>query len=188
MGPLYDIVQKIHPLPIEFWEELQSTVVQRDIPRKTLLLRQGDVSNEISFIVKGLARAYYFKNDLDITSWLMRENDFIISVVSFFRQLPSEENIELLEDSTLISIPYRHLLALYSKYEAFNVVGRVITENYYILSEQRIYSMRMQTAQERYERMVSKDPGIFQRVPLKYIASYLGMKAETLSRIRGKAR
>jgi len=184
MNALYDIVQKIHPLPNEFWDELQATVVQRDIPRKTLLLRQGTVSNEISFIVKGLARAYYFKNDLDITSWLMRENDFIISVVSFFKQVPSEENIELLEDSTLISIPFKQLLALYQKYEAFNVVGRVITENYYILSEQRIYSMRMHTARERYELLLSNDPGIFQRVPLKYIASYLSMKPETLSRIR----
>jgi len=188
MGPLYEIVQKIHPLPNEFWDDLQSTLVERELPRKTLLLRQGTISKEITFIVKGLARAYYFKNDLDVTSWLMRENDFIISVVSFFRQIPSEENIELLEDSTLISIPHKQLLALYKKYEAFNVVGRVITENYYILSEQRIYSMRMQTARERYELLVSNDPGIFQRVPLKYIASYLGMKPETLSRIRGKVR
>jgi CRP/FNR family transcriptional regulator, anaerobic regulatory protein len=184
MSPLYDILQQIHPLPAEFWDELNSTVTERDVPRKTRLLHQGAISNEIFFIIKGLARAYYFKNDVDVTSWFMRENDFIISVNSFFRRIPSQESIELLEDSRLISITYDQLHELYKKYVAFNFIGRVLTENYYILSEQRIYSMRMQTARERYELLQSTDPFIFQRVPLKYIASYLSMKPETLSRIR----
>jgi CRP-like cAMP-binding protein len=161
MSPLYDILQQIHPLPAEFWDELNSTVTERDVPRKTRLLHQGAISNEIFFIIKG-----------------------IISVNSFFRRIPSQESIELLEDSRLISITYDQLHELYKKYVAFNFIGRVLTENYYILSEQRIYSMRMQTARERYELLQSTDPFIFQRVPLKYIASYLSMKPETLSRIR----
>jgi CRP-like cAMP-binding protein len=93
-----------------------------------------------------------------------------------------------MEDSKLLSFKYEHLLKLYEKYPAFNYVTRVLTERYYISSEERAYSMRMKTARERYELLLSSDPQIFQRVPLKHIASYLGMKPETLSRIRSRIR
>jgi CRP-like cAMP-binding protein len=188
MNGLLDLFEKIHPLPDEFREDLQSNTVEKEHPRKTLLLKQGKTCKDIHFIVKGLARAFYFKNDTDVTSWVMRENDLILSVNSFFRQQPSQENIELLEDSILISLSRDHLLNLYRNYPQFNYVTRVIMEHYYILSEERTYAMRMKTARERYEQLLEHDPQLFQRVPLKHIASYLGMKAETLSRIRAKIR
>lgn len=188
MNQLRSLFEKIHPLPDHFWGDLTSVAVEKEFPRKTLLLKQGKICREVCFIVKGLARAFYFKNDTDITSWIMRENDMIISVNSFFRQQPSHENIELLEDSLLVTLSYDHLLDLYEKYPPFNYVTRVLTEHYYILSEERSYAMRMNTGRERYEQLLQHDPEIFQRVPLKHIASYLGMKPETLSRIRARIR
>jgi CRP/FNR family transcriptional regulator, anaerobic regulatory protein len=188
MTELYELFQKIYPLPPGFYNDLETMVTERDLPRKTILLKQGMICKEVSLMVKGLARAYYFRNDTDITSSFMRENELIISVNSFFRQNPSYENIELMEDSTLITIKYDHLAELYKRHPQFNFVTRVLTEQYYIKSEERAYSMRMKTARERYELMLSGDPQIFQRVPLKHIASYLGMKAETLSRIRSRMR
>lgn len=188
MNGLIDLFEKIHPLPDEFREDLQLHAVEKTLPRKTLLLKQGKTCKDIHFIVKGLARAFYFRNDTDVTSWIMRENDLVMSVNSFFRQQPSHENIELLEDSILISLSRDHLLSLYQKYPQFNYVTRVIMEHYYILSEDRTYAMRMNTARERYEQLLHDDPKLFQRVPLKHIASYLGMKAETLSRIRARIR
>jgi CRP-like cAMP-binding protein len=188
MSALYDLFQKIHPLPEEFRLDLQSVAIEKFLPRKTLLLKQETISKEIFLIVKGLARSYYFKNDTDITSWFMRENDLIIPGKSLFSQKPSHENIELMEDSILISVKYDHLQELYNKYPDLNYITRVITERHFIMSEERSYSMRMKTARERYEQLLSSDPQIFQRVPLKHIASYLSMKPETLSRIRSRIR
>lgn len=184
MQSLKAVLERIHPFSTEFWQELSKNVTEDRFPKKKILLREGEVSQNIWFIVEGLARAYYFKRGIDVTSWIMRENDLIISVNSFFTQTPSYETIELLEESKLISIDRKRLLYLYEKFEAFNIASRILTEKYYVLSEQRIYSMRMHSAPERYQHLLSSDPEIFQRVPLKYIASYLSMKAETLSRIR----
>lgn len=188
MNGLLDLFQKIYPLPHELIEDLRSNTIETDLPRKTLLLKQGKTSNNLHYIVSGLARAYYFQNDTDVTSRIMRENELILSVNSFFRQQPSTENIELLENSTLISLTRDYLLNLHQKYPLFNHITRVIMEHHYILSEERAYAMRMKTARERYEQLLLHDPKVFQRVPLKHIASYLGMKAETLSRLRARLR
>ena len=116
----------------------------------------------------------------------MRENDFIISIVSFYSRQPAQEYIELLEDCILWSITYDQLQQLYRDFPEFNAIGRLLTEKYYVLSERRTQNLRMQTAPERYKQLVTDFPAIFQRVPLKYIASHLGISPETLSRLRGQ--
>ncbi len=188
MTVLYNLFEKIHPLPTAFWDDFKSGVTERHLPRKTLLLHHGSICKEIHFIDKGLARAFYFKNDTDVTSRFTRENELILSVNSFFRQKPSYENIQLLEDSVLTSLSFDVFTSLCNKYPQFNHVTRFLTEHYYILNEELVYSMRMKSARERYESLLAGDPGIFQRVALKHIASYLGMKAETLSRLRARVR
>lgn len=188
MNGLIHFFEKILLLPDDILDYLQSNTVEREFSRKTLLLKQGKTCREIHFIIKGLARAFYFKNDTDITARLMRENELILPAGSFILQQPSHENIELLEDSILISISHDALLYLYKKHPPFNFITRTIMEHYYILSEEHAYAMKMKTARERYEQLLQSDPQIFQRVPLKHIASYLGMKPETLSRIRSRIR
>ena len=114
----------------------------------------------------------------------MKEHDVIFSVESFLNQTPSYENIQTLEDSLLHYITYAELQYLYNTFPEFNFVGRALTEKYYQLSEQRLYSLRMQRAFEKYNFLMDHFPQIIQRVPSKYIASYLGITEETLSRIR----
>ncbi len=115
----------------------------------------------------------------------MKEGDVIISVESFFNQIPSHENIQALEDSILYYIEYNELQFLYHEHPEFNFVGRKLVEKYYQLSEKRLLSLRMQKAAQRYSFVMDNFPQIIQRVPSKYIASYLGITEETLSRIRG---
>ena len=114
----------------------------------------------------------------------MKESDVIVSVESFFSQTPSYENIETIENSHLYYIDYTELQYLFNNCLEFNFVGRVLTEKYYKLSEQRLYSLRMQKAADRYDFILNHFPQIILRVPSKYIASYLGITEETLSRIR----
>ena len=139
---------------------------------------------EHQFHKKGLIRCFYHKGDQEISSWFMKEGDFIISVESFFSQKESYESVQALEECEVYSIEYPALQSLYKLFPEFNIIGRILTERYYVLSEQRLYSLRMQRSSERYQFIMDKYPEIIQRIPSKYIASYLGVTEETLSRIR----
>jgi len=116
----------------------------------------------------------------------MGEGEFIISVYSFFSRKPSFENIEVLEDCVLQSINWDQLQFIYKDFPEFNLTGRIVTEQYYIRSEERAISLQTLTAKQRYENLLQTYPGILQKVTLGQIASYLSIKQETLSRIRGK--
>ncbi|HZY80360.1 MAG TPA: Crp/Fnr family transcriptional regulator [Cyclobacteriaceae bacterium] len=178
MTALRNLFNSIHPLPEQFWSDLHEVIAEKLLPRKTILVKQGKPCNNTFFNLKGLARAYYYKNDTDVTSRFFRENELIIAV--------NNENIELTEDSALIIIPNDQLSHLQKTYPELNFVMRTIAEHNYILSEERSYDMRMKSARQRYEDLLQNDPQLFLRVPLKHIASYLGMKPETLSRIRSQ--
>ena len=91
-----------------------------------------------------------------------------------------------MEDCTLIGIGYDELQNMYKKFHEMNFIARVLTEKYYTLSEQRLYSIRMLRAPERYKYLMDNFPELVQRVPSKYLASYLSVSEETLSRIKSK--
>ena len=114
----------------------------------------------------------------------MRERDLVISVESFFKQKESFESIQALEDCEVYSLNYSDLQNLYTQFPEFNFGVRVLTEKYYVLSEQRLFSLRLQRASERFKFILEHDPQLVQRVPLKYIASYLSVSEEHLSRIK----
>jgi CRP-like cAMP-binding protein len=186
MEKLLLYLNNIHPLSPGLIEHLQGILKVRELPRKAYLLKQGGICTSISFIEKGLLRCFYEKDEKEICSWFMKEGDVIISVESFFKQTVSYENIQALEECVLYYINYKELQNIYCRFPEFNFIARVLTENYYTLSEQRLYSIRMQRAQERYQYLINHFPEIIQRVPLKYIASYLSITEETLSRIRSR--
>ena len=176
----------MHPLSAALKERINSIVQSKQIFKKDFLLREGQVSNYIYFIEEGFIRSYYIKGNTEVTCWFMGIGDFIISVNSFFLRKPSYESIQAVENSTVHFIHYDELQQLYKEFSEFNAVGRMLTTHYYILSEERLYSMRKQTAEERYIFLINKHPEILQKAPLTQIASYLGIALETLSRIRAR--
>jgi CRP-like cAMP-binding protein len=116
----------------------------------------------------------------------MREGDICISAESFLLQKSSYENIQALEDTVVYSISYEELQDIYREFPSFNFVGRTLAEKFFLQLNQQLYAMRMQPAQARYSWMLEKFPGLILRVPLKYIASYLGMTDVMLSKIRSR--
>jgi CRP-like cAMP-binding protein len=174
----------IYPVSPDLHEHLLDKLKLVILPKKGFLLKEGRICKNIYFINKGLARCFYIKEDKEVSSWFMKEGDLIISVESYFKQQPSYENIQAIEECELFSLSYEELHVIYHKFPEFNFIARVITEKYYTLSEQRLFSLRMQRASERYAHLMNHFPEIIQRVPSTFIASYLGITLETLSRIK----
>ena len=186
MIALLQYLQKIHPLTEGLQDHLSRIVNAAKIKKKEYILKAGRTCEQIHFIEEGLFRCFYIKDQSEVCSWFMKEGDLAISIKSFFEQKPSYESIQALEDSVSYYISYRDLQLIYHEYPEFNFIGRVLTEKYYTMSEQRLYAMRMQRAPERYSYLMQNSPELIKRVPASHIASYLGITLETLSRIKAR--
>ncbi|WP_121356760.1 Crp/Fnr family transcriptional regulator [Flavisolibacter nicotianae] len=186
MLELLRFLESIHPMSDELKRYLSVTLKEKHLAKKDYLLKAGHVSRAICFIAKGLLRCFYIKENHEVSSWFMKEGDVIVSVESFFQQKASYEAIQALEDCLVYYITYDELQFIYKQFTEFNFIGRVLLERYYILSEQRLYSLRMQRSQERYEYLLEHHPDLLLRVPAKHLASYLGITEVTMSKIRAR--
>ena len=187
MKELLEFLESIHPMSDELKEHLASILKEKKFPRKTFLLKAGQISRNIHFIQKGLIRCFYNIEGHEVCSWFMKEGDVIASVQSFYTQQPSYESIQVLEDAHSFYISYNELQHIYQHFPEFNYTGRVLTEKYYSLSEERLYTLRMHRSQERYQHLLNKHPDLLLRVPAKHLASYLGITEVTMSKIKGRA-
>jgi CRP/FNR family transcriptional regulator, anaerobic regulatory protein len=181
---LFQILNSVNILSADLRAKLNEIIIEERFCKKHILLKEGMVAQRIYFIKKGFVRAYYKRYDQQFTSWFMGEGEIIISVYSFFSRKPSSENIEVLDDCVLQSINWTQLQDLYSEFPPFNITGRIITEQYYIRSEERSIILQTLPAKQRYEKLLLDYPLITQHATLGQIATYLGIKQETLSRIR----
>ena len=186
MRELLSLLNSIHALSDGLQMHLSEILTPKQLAKKDYLLKAGHVCRRISFIQHGLLRCFYMKDQHEVSSWFMREGDVIVSVESFFNQTQSYEYIQALEDCTVYSINHQQLEDIYKQFPEFNFVARVLLQKYYNLSERRLYSMRMQSASERYDYLIEHHPELVLRVSAKYLASYLGITEVTLSKIKGR--
>lgn len=186
MEIVLQFLNSVHPLSAQLTGMLHKSLKTKELSKKAYLLRAGHICRHIYFIEKGLLRCFYDKGEQEVCSWFMKEGDVIMSVESFYQQKSSYESIQAIEDCRLYYIDYSELQNLYRTFPEFNYVGRVLTEKYYSLSEQRLYSMRMQRSQERYDYLLEHHPELVLRVPAKHLASYLGITEVTMSKVRSR--
>jgi CRP/FNR family transcriptional regulator, anaerobic regulatory protein len=165
-------------------EDFQRMVRERSLKRKEHFLRQGEICRSIGFIKSGYIRLYYLLDGEDITKDFNFENNFCGSHASFSTLSPSRFNIVAMEDVVIEEINRADLYVLYDKYKSFERLGRLMMERMFDRKEQRESAFLQDDAEIRYADLLIQYPGITQRVPLKYIASYLGLTAETISRLR----
>jgi CRP/FNR family transcriptional regulator, anaerobic regulatory protein len=151
-----------------------------------LILKEGQVCNRACLVVNGLTRSYYLNDGADITSRFMEEGFIVTSWPSYYTQKPGTEFIEAMEETTLACLHYNDIRQLYIDFPEFNINGRRQTEYAFYLSELRTLLLRKNTAEEKYKYFLHNHPSLMQRVPLKHIATYLGMSEETLSRVRSR--
>ena len=186
MMELFHYLQSIHPMSDGLKEHLAQILKEKQLSRKDYLLEAGQVARKICFIARGLLRCFYNKDEHEISSWFMKEGDVIISVESFFKQTESYESIQALEDCLVYYITYDELQAIYRRFPEFNFIARELLQKYYTLSEQRLFSLRMQKSQERYDYLMENHSELILRVPAKHLASYLGLTEVTMSKLKGR--
>jgi CRP-like cAMP-binding protein len=154
------------------------------LDKLSLIVKDGQFADKMYFIVSGCVRAFYHKDDKEITDWFAFEGDFMSSINSFYHGVSSKHSIELLEPTTFLEITREAIFTLTDKYHCFERLGRIAVTKTMLQLQERIVSIQFETAQQKYESLINTRPDIVQRVPLTYIASHLGITLETLSRIR----
>ncbi len=145
----------------------------------------GHTCKTIYFINKGIARIYYFKDGIDITENFYFENSIIARVESLFTGKPSRKAIQILENAEIVGINSNQLFKLYDSFPEIERLFRKIFEAAYVETVHRIEGIQFHTAEERYKALLQEAPDVLMRIPLKYVASYLGITQVSLSRIRG---
>ena len=175
METALQVAQKLseQTLPVgqDTLQQIASILVRTELKKGENFLDEGAVCSQIGYIYKGLVRQYYYKNGKQLTEHFSCENDVFICIESFLRQKPS----------TLIVEP---LLQLAAESHEVEELYRGLLENSLILSQVKMDMFRFESANERYNRLMHDQPEIIKRAPLSYIASYLLMTPETLSRVR----
>ncbi|WP_026967859.1 Crp/Fnr family transcriptional regulator [Algoriphagus terrigena] len=157
------------------------------VKKKKDLLVPGDVCRYVYFIASGAVRSYHVdEKGVEHIFQLSLENSWISDLESFFSQKPSNYYIESIEPSTLLRISYERLETLYAEVPKLERYFRILFQRAYLNALQRLNSTMWDTAEERYNDMIKENCSILQRVPQTYIASYLGITPESLSRIRKK--
>ncbi|MCM1312263.1 MAG: Crp/Fnr family transcriptional regulator [Bacteroides sp.] len=163
---------------------LADILVPMKFRRGELVLKENEVCNYMYYIEKGLVRQFCRKDGKEVTEDLVYENGIVFSAESYFQRVPTRLMIQTLEPSILYGIPYDAIQELTRQSYEFCHLMFVILERSLVLSQRKADSIRFETAKERYLRVLRDCPDIIRRAPLQYVASYLQMTPETLSRVR----
>jgi CRP-like cAMP-binding protein len=183
---LEDIIQSIYFLPQEVLDDVLEHFKHLEYPKNHFLLKPGKSCKHIWFMTKGAVR-YYYTNEQgkEMNTWFSMDRQVIADTSSLVKKEPSEESIQLLEDSEMYAIEYTSLQTLIQKHHAFSLWYIKLVELYYIAQiEDRLTDLQFLDAKQRYQKLLSLYPDITNRISLGNIASYLNITQETLSRIR----
>ena len=185
MTLLFKYFKKFNPLSKEAENAISEISSIVSIKKNKDLQPIGHSCKTIYFINKGIARIYYFKDGIDITESFSFESNIIARVESLFTGKPSRKAIQILEDAEVVAINSGQLFKLYDTFPEIERLFRKIFEAAYVDTVNRIEGIQFHSAEERYKALINEAPNILQRVPLKHVASYLGITQVSLSRIRG---
>ncbi len=185
-SPLSSFFNAVHPLSEGAIRLIDESSAPVEIPKGKYLIKPSQDSPDLFLILKGVVRAFLREDGREITTWINEELEVVGSIRSLGLRIPSREYIEAIENCSLISIPYPVIERLYEEFPESNVVGRKMLEENYRGAEERAYICRIPSAEKKYQRFIETRPGLVDRVSQKYVASYLNMTNETLSRVRKK--
>jgi len=177
----------LSPITPGFIQEIEKNVQALLIKKNKYILSPIDNNDCVFFVVSGLVRGFVKEDDKEITTWISLGGEFIGAIQHPDASIePSIEYLQALDNSELVTIPHILIDKLYASYPETNVIGRKILALQYHAASERSILARIPSAEKRYEKFLELNSLHVSKVPLRCIASYLGMRLETLSRIRSK--
>lgn len=179
-----ELARKYSTMTHEELDTLESILVPKKFAKGEMILKEGDVCENIYYIDKGLVRQFYYKNEKELTEHIGAEGEIFMCIESLFREEPTKLQVEALEPCQLYLIPKHRLEQVALHNVNIQILYRKILEESLIMSQVHADLLRFETAQNRYLRLCKLKPQVVLRAPLVYIASYLQMTPETLSRVR----
>lgn len=156
------------------------------LPAGEYFVDEGLVCNHIGFITKGFVRSFYEINDVEVTTMINTKHNIVTAHTSFTLQRPSMQYIQAITDSELLVLTHESMEQLYRDIPGWERLGRLITERVYGYVESRVVDYLSLSPKERYRKLLDENSTLLKKVPLRYVASMLGITPETLSRIRNK--
>ncbi|TYB76272.1 Crp/Fnr family transcriptional regulator [Bizionia myxarmorum] len=186
MQQIKSYLEQIASISDADWSFFISKLQRREIAKKEVFLKLHDIENHISFIESGVVRLFIPKEnpEKEITFGFSFKDQFISAYDSFLTQSPSAYELQALTDTTLLSISYDDLQAIYKMTQIGNLIGRLTAERLFLIKSKREQNLLNLNAEERYLKLFQERPELLKIIPLKYISSYIGVTPQALSRIR----
>jgi CRP-like cAMP-binding protein len=181
---LQKYIDQFIDLPVEELEALITSIEVRSVDKKVRLTDFNENEKYLYFVIKGLARKYFLKGKEEIITQIAKEGELISSSVSYFSGMPSSYVIETIEPTTFYSLHHDKAEQLYSRYPKLERLSRLIITELFLQKEVWELERIRYNTKERFLRFMNDNPELFQRVPQKYLASYLNIKPETFSRLK----
>lgn len=180
-------IESLIKLSEESWNIIESSFTMKSVKKGELLLKEGQICKFVAFNMDGIIREYFYHKGIDTTSEFIFQDSFFSAYSSFISQTPSKVYLEALTDSQILVMDYQTKQKLYEIVPEWERLARKITEQHYSDKEQRTNMLASMTSEEKYNELLKTgNPEIIKKIPLKHIASYLGIAPETLSRTRKK--
>ena len=179
-----ELARKYSTMTHDELDVLESILVPMKFAKGQMILSEGEICKHVYYIERGLIRQFYFKNGKQITEHLGEDRSIFMCIESLFREEPTKLQVEALEPTWVYALPKQKLKQVALHNVNIQILYRKILEESLITSQIHADLVRFETAQARYKRMCKLSPQVILRAPLVYIASYLQMTPETLSRVR----
>jgi CRP-like cAMP-binding protein len=184
LSSLIATLNSFHPIGEGIRNFLEKHSYTCSFEKGKFLLKTGDVCEDIYYIKNGVVRGFIKEGDKDITTWITADNELVSSISAIDNREATRENVQAIEDCDMLAMRYSDLEKLYTQFPEFNIVTRKLLQRYYQDAEDRAFIVRLTNAEDKYEQFLIRYSHLANRVPLKYIASFLGITLETLSRVR----
>jgi CRP-like cAMP-binding protein len=182
---LRKFIENYTSVPTDDWKQIFECFEKQVLEKDEIVLEEGKICKYLYFVESGLLRFYINKEGNDITKFFTEAPYFFTSQASFNAQKPSKENIHAIEKSIVWKISYERTNDLY-RLKSWTDFARKIIQEVQFFTEEILEELQTETAELRYEKMLKNTPTLLQRIPLKHLASYLGIAPQSLSRIRKK--
>lgn len=185
MDQLKTVITSIVPMPDEDYDLILPIINRLDIKKDTDLLKQGEVCRHVYFIESGFFRMFYvdYKGN-EINSRFGKTNDFVVDFASFITKKSALYHWRAMEDSKVIALAHEEVEKMYNTSPYWSKFGRLIAEASYLYIINREEMLHFQTPEERYATVLKNEPHLFQKISQNQLSSYIGIKPESLSRLR----